>query len=191
MPSSTTKLPARPQRGTFTPRAGVAGIIAACTVALFLAGGAIAGSCRIFMAIGEAEARPTGGQSVLDLVGVWEYDNVIQVALDLEIAVVVTQGDHFAIFPFGGPAATGTLPTLVDGENIAGADLPDIKAAAVTDPDAAMLVFTPHRIQLALPPSVTAGALNVFIYLARNGDFADAFLSNVVTTRLAGSASGV
>ncbi|MFT4572556.1 MAG: hypothetical protein ACI91F_003460, partial [Candidatus Binatia bacterium] len=160
------------------------GGIALSLVAALAAGAALAGSCRIFLAIGEAEARPAGEQAVLDMVGVWEFDNVLQVALGLDLAVIVTQGDNFVRYPFGAGAESGQLPTGTDGENLTISDLIAIKTSGTVDPEAEILVFTPHHMQLSLPQLIQAGAVTVRMYLVRDSNINTTFFSNVVTTQL-------
>ncbi len=170
-------------------RMKVSGTIAAI-VALFVAALLLvssprivsAGNCYTFLAIGDAVARSAPDGAVLDLTGVWEFDNLMQVQLGLSLNVVVIQGDKFVRFPLLGVAQAGVVPGLNDGLELG--EIPAVEAAGVDDPDAEVLTFRAHRLQLSLPPSIQPGAVSVVMYLVQDAQYQSAFLSNTLSTVL-------
>ncbi len=140
-----------------------------------------AASCINFLAVGEATVRSAPDGSVMDMVGVWEFDNIMQVELGLSLNALVFQGDDFVRFPLLGPAESGTFAGLSDG--LSAGDLPALEASGVSDPDAEVLTFRAHKLQLSLPPTFTPGVVSVVMYLVQDGEYQSALLSNTLSTQ--------
>ncbi len=140
-----------------------------------------AASCINFLAVGEATVRPAPDGAVMDMVGIWEFDNIMQVELGLSLNALVYQGDHFVRYPLIGDAESGTFSGLGDG--LDASELPALEASGAGDPDAEVLTFRAHRLQLSLPPSFSPGAVSVLMYLVQDGEYQSAFLSNTVSTQ--------
>ena len=139
-------------------------------------------SCETLLAIGEVKVRPAVTGAVLDVTGDWEFDNLLQVELNLELKAVAMQGDKFALYPLLGPAEGGLLSGL--DETLTTGNLDDLEAVAFPEPEARVLNFKPHAMQLALPSGFDEGTVTLQMYLVRSGDLGNAFLSNPVTTAL-------
>ncbi len=143
-----------------------------------------AGSTDPVLGVGAAVATAAGASAVLEVSGVWAFDDILQVVFPLN--VVVSQGSTFARFPVGAAAESGTLAELTDG--LAISEITLLEGSGAVDPDASLVRIEHHSMVLALPPIFTDGSLRVVLYV--DLPFEDTFISNEVTASLSGITGG-
>lgn len=145
------------------------------------AGGAHAGSTDPVLVIGHATASGGSPARVLDLLGSWGFEDVMQI--DYPLNIVVRQGSTFVRYPVGGTPVSGTFAGLADG--LSAAEIPALEAAGSTASSASIARLALHEMTLALPPVFAAGDVEVLVYVELPVE--GTFLSNTATSVGAGS----
>ena len=161
-------------------RPSLTSVAAAVVAAVLYCGPAVAGSTDPELAIGEVVATASGQRAVVQVVGTWAFDDILQV--DFPFNVVVSQGETFVRYPVGETAQSGSFPAIADG--LGTEEIGALEAAGSDEPDARFVVLSSHRIVLALPPAISDGPVTVVGYVVVPGD--GAVVSNAVTTTLSG-----
>jgi hypothetical protein len=148
-----------------------------------------AGSCLYPLALGDVVARPAIDGGVLELTGVWEYENLLQVRYGLDLSIVVFQPDGFFVrYKVGGNATTGIAPNL--STTPSATDISFIEGSGTGVTEAEILTFEPNFMRLSLPPTVVEGSVFVFAYLTLNFDVPGSLISNTVGTRFDADGDG-
>ncbi|HIF63958.1 MAG: hypothetical protein ABGY28_13160 [bacterium] len=133
------------------------------------------------LAIGRVTATPSGSGSVVDVVGNWEFDALMQV--EFPLTLVASQGENFVRIPVDGQGAdSGSLPALVDG--LDPLEIEALEAAALPAAEASLLRVEPHRITVALPALIGDGLVSIEIYVVVPDH--GGFVSNRVSVEVAG-----
>ncbi len=133
------------------------------------------------LAIGRVTATPSGSGSVVDVLGNWEFDALMQV--EFPLTLVVSQGENFVRIPVNGQGAdSGSLPALIDG--LDPSEIADLEAAALPAAQASLLRVEPHRITVSLPALIGDGQVSVEIYVIVPDH--GGFVSNRVSVEVAG-----
>ncbi len=159
--------------------------VAVVAAALLLPGSpAGAGSTDPTLAIGQVVARPAGPGSVLEVTGIFGFDDVLQVSYPLNL--VVSQGTRFVRFEVGAVPQSGTFSGLSDGLDTT--EIAALEAAGQDEPQAEILWLAPNRLLVALPPSILDGTVTAVLYVELPGE--GSFVSNAVTTTLLGTSGG-
>lgn len=140
-----------------------------------------AGSTDPVLVIGEAVAGGGSPSRVIDLLGAWGFDDILQISYPLNI--VVSQGTSFVRYPVGGAAVAGTFAGLSDG--LAAGEIPALQSAGSPAADASILRLNTHEMSLALPATFAAGDVDVVMYVTIPGE--GTFLSNSAAAVGAGS----
>lgn len=161
-------------------RPSLSRVAAAVLAAVLYCGPAVAGSTDPELAIGEVVTTASGGGAVVQIVGTWAFDDILQV--DFPFNVVVSQGATFVRYQVGETAQSGSFPAIADG--LSTGEITALEAAGSEEPDARFVVLSAHRIVLALPPAISDGPVTVVGYVVVPGD--GAVVSNAVTTTLFG-----
>ena len=142
---------------------------------------AAAGSTDPTLAIGQLIARPIAGAAVVEVLGTFGFDDVVQV--DYPLTLVVYRGTSFARFPVGAPATAGTFAGLADG--LAVSEIAALEAAGSAEPTAEIVTLEPNRMLVSLPLALSsAGALTAVLYVEVAGE--GGFVSNAPTATLTG-----
>lgn len=166
-------------------RALVAGLAFA---ALGVVGGAaaIAGSCRVLVAIGSVDMEPSPAGMSLRLSGSWEFDNLVQVASGLSFNVLLVREDNYLRFHYPDQVFTGYVPGLgarVDS-GLDGNDLLSVEASGAMEPAARFVNFEAQRMKLASPVPAGEGPISVVAYLVLDDDYVSPIISNTITRPL-------
>ncbi|NQY90669.1 MAG: hypothetical protein HRT46_03310 [Deltaproteobacteria bacterium] len=133
------------------------------------------------LAIGRVTATPSGSGSVVDVLGNWEFDALMQV--EFPLMLVASQGENFVRIPVNGQGGdSGSLPALVDG--LDPSEIAALEAAALPAAEASLLRVEPHRITVALPALIGDGLVSIEIYVIVP-DYGR-FVSNRVSVEVAG-----
>ena len=133
------------------------------------------------LVIGQATASGGSPSRVLDLLGAWGFDDVLQISYPLNI--VVSQGTSFVRYPIGDVAVAGTFAGLSDG--LAVGDIAVLEATGSSTSNASIARLALHEMTLTLPATFTAGEVNVTLYVSIPGE--GTFLSNTAQAVGAGS----
>ena len=142
---------------------------------------AAAGSTDPTLAIGQLVARPVAGAAVVEVLGEFGFDDVVQV--DYPLTLVVYRGATFARFPVGAPAVAGTFAGLADG--LAVSEIAALEATGVAEPSAEIVALEPNRLLVSLPLDLSsAGVLTAVLYVEVAGE--GGFVSNAPSIALAG-----
>lgn len=149
--------------------------------AIFTALPATAGSTDPVLVIGQATASGGSPSRVIDLLGAWGFDDVLQI--DYPLNIVVSQGTSFVRYPVGDVPVTGTFAGLADG--LTTGEIAALESAGSPAPDALILRFALHEMTIALPDSFAAGTVEVVLYTSLPGE--GTFLSNSAQATGAGS----
>ena len=157
-------------------------LLAAC-LGVGLAGPApsIAGSTDPVLVIGEARAGGGSPSRVVELLGAWGFDDILQVTYPLQ--VVVSQGTAFVRYPVGDAPVAGTFAGLADG--LTAGELTAFQAAGSLATGASILRLNTHEMTLALPDTFDPGPVDVVLYVTLPGE--GTFLSNTAEAVGAGS----
>lgn len=148
------------------------GVAVAAALALFSAPGARAGSTDPVLVIGQATCGGGSPARLVDLLGSWGFDDVLQI--DYPLTVVVYQGSTFVRLRTGQPAVAGSFAGLSDG--LAAGEVAALEGAGSPTASASIVRFASHEMTLALPPVFAAGDLEVILYVSLPGE--GLFLSN-------------
>jgi hypothetical protein len=146
-----------------------------------VAGPASSGSTDPTLAIGQLIARPVAGAALVEVLGEFGFDDVVQV--DYPLTLVVYRGTSFSRYPVGAPAVAGTFAGLVDG--LAVSEIAALEAAGATAPAAEIVALEPNRLLVSLPSELSsAGTISAVLYVEVQGE--GGFVSNAPTVTLTG-----
>jgi hypothetical protein len=145
---------------------------------------ALAGSTDPTLAIGQLRARPAGQTALLELTGIFGFDDVLQ--MDFPVTVVAWQGDTFVRFRPGAAAQSGSFAQLSDGLQIS--EIAALESAGTDNPDAEILSLEPNKLLMAMPPIVFDGTIHAVLYVSVPGE--GTFVSNALSTTLVGVGGG-
>lgn len=140
-----------------------------------------AGSTDPVLVIGQATTSGGTPARLLDLLGAWGFDDVVQI--DYPLSIVVSQGTSFVRYPVGDVPVSGTFAGLADGLTIA--EVPSLELAGSTASNASIVHLDLHEMTLGLPPTFTAGPVDVVLYTTLPGE--GTFLSNAIEAVESGS----
>jgi hypothetical protein len=133
------------------------------------------------LAVGRVTATPSGSGSVVDVLGNWEFDALMQV--EFPLTLVVSQGEKFVRIPLTGQGGeSGNLAELADG--LDSLEIAALEAAALPGAGASVIRIEPHRITVAVPPVIGDGTVSVEIYVVVPDH--GGFVSNRLSVELAG-----
>jgi hypothetical protein len=135
-----------------------------------------AGSTDPVLVIGQAVANGGSPSRVVDLLGSWGFDDVLQI--DYPLNIVVSQGTSFVRYPVGDMPVAGTFAGLADG--LATGEIAALEATGSPTTDALILRLALHEITLALPATFAPGTVDVILYTSLPGE--GTFLSNATET---------
>ena len=142
---------------------------------------AAAGSTDPTLAIGQLTARPVGGAAVVEILGEFGFDDVLQV--DYPLTLVVYRGTGFARYPVGGAAVAGTFAGLADG--LAVSEIAALEATGAEASGAEIVVLEPNRVLVSLPVELAGpGTLTAVLYVEVPVE--GGFVSNAPTVALTG-----
>lgn len=147
----------------------------------FAASPARAGSTDPVLVIGQVTASGGAPARIVDLLGSWGFDDVLQI--DYPLNVVVSQGTSFVRYPVGDIAVSGTFAGLADG--LSAAEIGALEGIGSPASDAQILRLAQHEMTLALPGSFSSGEVRIVLYTTLPGE--GTFLSNTAQTSGAGS----
>lgn len=152
-------------------------------VALIAAGTpqARAGSTDPVLLIGQATASGGSPSRIVDLLGSWGFDDLMQI--DYPLNVVVSQGSTFVRFPVGGAPVTGSFAGLADG--LDATEIATLETQGSPTAAASIARLSLHEMTLTLPATFDAGSVHVVLYVTL--PYEGTFLSN--TAVAAGAAS--
>ncbi len=139
------------------------------------------GSTDPVLVIGQATASGGSPLRLVDLLGAWGFDDVMQI--DYPLNVVVSRGTSFVRYPVGDVAVAGTFAGLADG--LAAGEISALEASGAPAGDAQILRLARHEMTLALPDAFAVGDLSIVLYTSLPGE--GTFLSNTTTIAGAGS----
>lgn len=154
---------------------------AAMLLAVAAATAAHAGSTDPVLVIGQATTSGGTPARLLDLLGAWGFDDVVQI--DYPLSVVVSQGSSFVRYPVGDVPVSGTFAGLADG--LAPSEVASLESTGSPAPDASIVHLDLHEMTLGLPPTFTAGPVDVVLYTTLPGE--GTFVSNTVEAVESGS----
>ena len=180
------KSPACPKPSSRRPTTRSRILAALSCVALAAAlgvAGARAGSCRVLVALGAVDVEPSPAGLSLNISGIWEFDNLIQVATGLSFNVLLVRGDTFVRLHYPDQAFYGNLAGLgarVDA-GINGNDLMAIEANGIATTGARFVSLEAQRMKLTAPKPTAAGPLSVVAYLVLDGDYISPIISNTLS----------
>lgn len=140
-----------------------------------------AGSTDPVLLIGQATASGGSPSRIVDLLGSWGFDDVMQI--DYPLNVVVSQGSSFVRFPVGGAPVAGTFGDLVDG--LDSTEIAALEAEGSPTASASIARLALHEMTLTLPATFAPGSMNVVLYVSL--PYEGTFLSNTAVTVGAGS----
>jgi hypothetical protein len=166
-------------------RLAVAAIGIAALVAIGSAA-AIAGSCRVLVAIGSVDMEPSPAGMSLRISGSWEFDNIVQVVSGLSFNVLMVRGDNFVRLHYPEQSSAGFVAGLgsqVDA-GIDGSDILAVEAAGNAEPTARFVSFEAQRIKISSPVPPGQGPISVVAYLVLDGDYVSPIISNTITRPL-------
>ena len=140
---------------------------------------AAAGSTDPTLAIGQLTARPVGGAAVVEILGEFGFDDVLQV--DYPLTLVVYRGTSFARYPIGAATVAGTFTGLADG--LAVSEIAALEATGAAAPGAEIVSLEPNRIVASLPVELAgAGTITAVLYVEVPGE--GGFVSNAPNVAL-------
>lgn len=159
----------------------LARLAGALALTALLGGNARSGSTDPVLVLGHATASGGSPARVLDILGSWGFEDVMQI--DYPLNVVVIQGSTFVRYPVGGTPVSGTFAALANG--LVAAEIPALEAAGSAAPAASITRLALHEMTLALPAIFSAGSVDVVVYVEIPVE--GTFLSNTATSVGAGS----
>lgn len=153
--------------------------------ALSLAAGAVsptrlhAGATDPTLAIGQVRAQPAGSAALVEVTGMFGFDDVVQVTYPLSL--VLHHDSSFVRYPIGSTAESGTLAQLGDG--LAISEIAALESAGSPEASAEIVRIEPSRIVVSVPASLAnAGTLTALLYVVLPGE--GSFISNSVTVAI-------
>jgi hypothetical protein len=170
-------------------------IAAVVSVGLLVALGgaaAVAGSCRVLLALGSVQFEPSPAGLSVRIGGNWEFDNLVQVTSGLSFNVLFIRGDKFVRLQYPDAGYTGTVPGLEDAldAGLTGNDLLNIEAAGVSHPRARFVSLEAQRMKLSVPILKEVGPANILAYIVLDGDYMLPIISNTITKSIKGLETG-
>ena len=142
---------------------------------------ALAGSTDPVLVIGQAIGGGGSPTRVVDLLGAWGFEDVLQIEYPLNI--VVSQGTSFVRYPVGDVPVAGTFAGLADG--LTAGEIAALESAGSPTADAVILRLALHEMSIALPDTFAPGSVEIVLYTSVPGE--GTFLSN--TAEVAGEGS--
>lgn len=135
-----------------------------------------AGATDPTLAIGQVRAQPAGAAALVEVLGMFGFDDVVQVAYPLSL--VLHHDASFVRYPIGNTPESGTLAQLADG--LATSEIAALESAGTPEASAEIVRIEPGRLVVSLPPSLaSAGTITAQLYVAIPGE--GTFVSNAVT----------
>jgi len=177
---------APPGLRTSTRTRALVAVLALASMAVVGAAAAIAGSCRVLVALGSVDMEPSPAGMSLRVSGNWEFDNIVQVVSGLSFNVLLLRGNNFVRFEYPNQSFAGFVPGLAGqiDSGIDGDDILAIEAAGVAEPSARFVSLEAQRMKLSSPVPPGEGPLTVVAYLILDGDYVSPIISNTVTRPL-------
>lgn len=175
-----------PSKGKRSPslRSRVVALLSCVALAAVLgAAAARAGSCRVLVALGSVDVAASSAGLALNISGIWEFDNVIQVASGLSFNLLLVQGDTFVRLHYPDQAFYGTingLGSMLDS-GLDGNDLMAIEANGLATNSARFVSLEAQRMKVTAPFLTGSGPISVVAYLVLDGDYLSPILSNTIT----------
>ena len=167
-----------------TVRSRVAvGVLSLAAIVAIGAAAALAGSCRVLVALGSVDFEPSPAGLSTRVSGNWEFDNIIQVVNGLSFNVLLVREDHFVRLHYPDGSFRGIVPGLgsrVDA-GIDGNDIVSIEAAGLTEPGARFVSLEAQRLKVSSPVPEGDGPVSVVAYLVLDGDYVSPIISNTIT----------
>ena len=147
---------------------------AASAVALWLstATAAHAGSTNPVLVIGQATASGGSPSRIVDLLGSWGFEDLMQI--DYPLNVVVSQGTSFVRYAVGDAAVSGTYAGIADGLSVG--EILALEASGAPTASASIARLALHEMTLTLPGTFASGSVDVVLYVSLPGE--GTFLSN-------------
>jgi len=145
---------------------------------LFLSPSAVAGTTGPVLALGEVKASRVAPGAILDIIGLYGFDDLIQV--NYPVTVLAYQGTRFVRFVPGQAAVSGDFEGLADG--LSAGEISFLESRGEPDPDARILRLEPGRIVVSLPSSIVDGVVDVVLYLQLPSE--GTVISNVLSATL-------
>jgi len=169
----------RATRASSKAVAGALFFALAVSLPILAPGLAGAGSTDPTLAIGQLVARPVGGGALVEVLGEFGFDDVVQV--DYPLTLVVYRGTSFARYPVGTPAVAGTFAALGDG--LAVSEIAALEATGSASPTVEIVSLEPNRIVVSLPAALSsAGSITAVLYVEVIGE--GGFVSNAPSVLL-------
>ena len=135
-----------------------------------------AGATDPTLAIGQVRAQPAGSAALVEVMGMFGFDDVIQITYPLSL--VLHHDASFVRYPIGSTAESGTLTQLADG--LATSEIAALESAGAPEAGAEIVRVEPGRLVVSLPTSLaSAGTITAQIYVTIPGE--GTFVSNAVT----------
>jgi hypothetical protein len=162
------------------PVAGLRSLLLACALALATAAPAPAGSTDPVLALGSASMEAGGAGALLELNGIWHFDDILQV--DFPLTVVAYRDDDYVAVPVNGAAFAGSFAGLSDG--LAAGEIAALEASGGAAA-ASVLRLDTATMSVALPAVFSPGFIDVVVYVELPGE--GGFVSNRARALLGGS----
>lgn len=163
-----------------------AAILSLAAIVAVGAAAALAGSCRVLVALGSVDIEPSPAGMSLRISGNWEFDNLVQVVSGLSYNVLIVRDDNFVRLKYPDQSYSGTLSGLgaqLDA-GLDGSDILSVEAAGVTEPTARFVSIEAQRLKLSSPVPLGSGPISVIAYLVLDGDYISPIISNTITRPL-------
>ncbi len=185
LPDNENYSPAARYGPSVRSRLAVAALGLAVLVAIGSAA-AIAGSCRVLVAIGSVDMEPSPAGMSLRLSGSWEFDNIVQVVSGLSFNVLLVRENNFVRFHYPDQASSGFVTGLAEqvDAGIDGNDILAVEAAGSNEPTARFVSLEAQRMKLSSPVLPGEGPISVVAYLVLDGDYVSPIISNTITRPL-------
>lgn len=153
---------------------------------------AVAGSCRVLLALGSVQFEPSPAGLSVRIGGNWEFDNLVQVTSGLSFNVLFIRGDRFVRLQYPDAGYTGTVAGLEAAldAGLTGNDLLNIEAAGVSHPRARFVSLEAQRMKLSVPIIKEVGPASIVAYIVLDGDYMLPIISNTITKSIKGLDTG-
>lgn len=139
-----------------------------------------AGATDPTLAIGQVRAQPAGSAALVEVMGTFGFDDVLQIAYPLSL--VLHHDANFVRYPVGTTAEYGTLAQLADG--LATSEVAALESAGAPETNAEIVRVEPGRFVVSLPSSLAnSGTITAQLYVTIPGE--GTFVSNAVTVAVA------
>ncbi len=143
-----------------------------------------AGATDPTLALGQLTASPAGAAAIVEITGIFGFDDVIQVTYPLNL--VVYQGTAFTRYQVGSQPQSGSFAGLADGLDTT--EVAALEGSGQAEANAEILRIEPNRVQVSLPTGFADGIVAAVLYVELPGE--GTFTSNTLSTVLAGVAGG-